>query len=96
MSEFNKPRGGPEIIRRPRFRERTYPYILKSSSPVSCDGQCEACDKPAKFSVMYESSKTAVDVSIIFLCSDHEKLTRYGKWDQVFRDMDRKCDKGAK
>lgn len=94
MSNFNKPHSFGSKPTGTRFRERTYPYILKTSNQVGCDGQCEACNKEAKFSIMYESSKTALDVSIIFLCADHEKLTRYGKWDQVFRDMDRKCERG--
>lgn len=93
MSKFNKPHSFAPTTPGKRFRERIYPYIIETRHGKDPNwGACEACKKIAHFSINYEESKDAVHLSHVFLCNDHEKLTRYGKWDQVLRDMDRKIE----
>jgi len=91
MSGFNKPHSYPGLTVIKRNRPRQYPYILRTSKYFG-ECQCEACDKRAGFTVEYEPNKDSIELSTIFLCFNHEKLTRYGKFDQVFRDMNRKIE----
>lgn len=95
---MNKPRSYASPSPGRRYRERTYPFVLSSHKTCFSAGfdECEACKKDAQHCIVYESSKDATETSTIYLCHDHEKLTRYGKFDQVFRDMNRKIDRGSK
>lgn len=97
MSSFGKPHSyvSPHSSRQ-ESRPRQYPYILNKSRSVWHVRECEACEKTIEHTIRYYPDKNAMEASVVELCNDHEKLTRYGKWDQVFKDIDRKCDKGIK
>lgn len=88
-----RPRSYPTPLFIRRNRERTYPWIFNRLDIDRC-GPCEACAREAKYQVLYEPNKETLNLSSVFLCSAHERLTRFGKWDQVFRDMDRKIGGG--
>ena len=95
MSKFNRPHSfGPIRSGGQLFKPRTYPYILEKTKDHSI--ACEACSKPCVARVLYYETKDSKEAYTVYLCSDHERLTRYGKFDQVFRDIDRKCDGGKK
>lgn len=91
MSNFSKPHSFPTVTHI-RSRARRYPYILQVTRIPPIDGPCEACNKGARYIIQFEANKDSLDVSTIQLCDAHEKLTRYGKWDQVFRDMNWKIE----
>lgn len=69
---------------------RTYPYLISRNELILTVHQCEACNKLANYSIKYEPNESAIEMSHIFLCSDHEKLAKYGNWTQVFKDMNSK------
>lgn len=94
--KFSKPHSYVSPPSRQQYRERTYPYVISKRKSIDPLARCEACLKASNHLIHYYVDKNSIDESTIFLCNDHEKLTRYGKFDQVFRDMDRKIDKESK
>jgi hypothetical protein len=90
---FNKPHSFAPVVFK-RQRPRRYPWIFQTRKSFQKGGFCEACNKPAQFIIDYEASHFSSELSTMYLCHDHEKLTRYGKFDQVFRDMNRKIENG--
>lgn len=91
-NKFSKPHFSASNGPHRRFRVRTYPYMLERATTSPINMECEACKRNAYWRIVYEIDSTAPDASVIFLCTEHEKLTRYGKWDQVFSCIDRKIE----
>lgn len=91
---MNRPRSHAAPIIR-RVRERKYPWIFSTRKYFGACS-CEACNKKATQTVEFEASKDEIALSIVYLCDDHEKLTRFGKFDQVFRDMNREIERREK
>lgn len=94
MSKFSKPHSWPvQFGDKQKYRSKRYPYIMEVTGVEPLQGiECEACKIPALRSVIYEAGPHADKLSTVFLCDFHERLTRYGKWDQVFRDIDLKIE----
>lgn len=77
---------------RRRYRERTYPYIIRAGTIATTGLQCEACKDVATHRIEYENDKQALGTLMVILCTKHERLTRFGNWSQLWKDIDRKIE----
>lgn len=100
MSRMSKPRSGFSFTGNSTFRTRPrkYPWVYDVTL-VSNDvmERCQACEKMATHRVRYEERSFQDDLSLLYLCSSHNILTRnLDSWKDLFKLIDTKIEEKNK
>lgn len=93
MNKMSQARSYPPLLRPKWFSPRRYPWRYDQKPCQVLPGlQCEACDRAATHHVYYVERSDQQELSHLFLCFGHTRLTR-DSWAELFGMIDRKIER---